>query len=72
MKLSQREKEILAKTLLEKQERITNRWKEELDMSSVTYERIIEELRSSLKTSQEENANWRQEVYRAVKIKQSR
>ena len=62
----------MSQTLIDKQERITNRWKEELELTSATYEKIIAELKAALKNSQAENVNWRTEVYRAVKIKQAR
>ncbi len=72
LKSAQRGKDILSHTLLEKQERITNRWKQELELTSATYDKIIGELKAALKNSEAENVNWRTEVCRAVQIKQAR
>lgn len=63
---------ISLRSSVDKQERLTNRFKQELHQTVQTYDKVIEELKLELGKSQEEVVYWRVEVRKAALLRQKR
>lgn len=59
-------------TSLDKQVRISDRFKQELKMTAEAYEKVISGLKEELAMSQQENVHWRVEIKKAAWVRSQR
>ena len=59
-------------TSLDKQTRLADRFKQELEMTAQVYEKVVSDLRGELAQSQKENVHWRVEIKKAAWVRSQR